>query len=392
MTSTPIMRALQQFTKTFTSEPEALFYAPGRVNLIGEHTDYNNGFVLPCAIEYGTYMAIGCNNENTFRVLACDINQELSEWSLLAPIKQDATYSWANYLRGVHQEFTRRGFDIQKGLNIAVAGNVPQGAGLSSSASFSVAFATALSHINHIHLPPAEIAKICQAAENDFVGCHCGIMDQLISAEGKARHAILIDCSDLSLRQISMPENLKLMIIDSKVKRGLVESEYNLRREQCEAAAKIMNLASLRAADLNVLQQYQSQMPDEVFRRARHVITENTRTLAAAEALQKNDIKMLSQLMAESHASMRDDFQITVPPIDLLVTLVSAVIGEQGGVRMTGGGFGGCVVCLLPESLCPLVIAAIDQHYAATTRFSAQIHLCEAGDGARQLSLTAPYL
>ncbi|MES2822968.1 MAG: galactokinase [Pseudomonadota bacterium] len=390
MISNPITRALQQFTETFTSEPEALFYAPGRVNLIGEHTDYNNGFVLPCAIEYGTYMAIGCNNENTFRVLACDINQESSDWSLLEPIKHDVTHTWANYLRGVHHEFIRRGFNIQKGLNIAVAGNVPQGAGLSSSASFSVAFATALSQINAIHLQPVEIAKICQAAENNFVGCHCGIMDQLISAEGKAGQAVLIDCNDLSLRQISMPENLKLMIIDSKVKRGLVESEYNLRREQCEAAAEIMNVASLRDADVNILQQYKSQLSDEVFRRARHVITENTRTLAAAEALQTGDIKMLSQLMAESHASMRDDFQITVPPIDLLVELVSDVIGEQGGVRMTGGGFGGCVVCLLPESLCQSVINVIDHHYAATTGFSAEIHLCEASEGARQLSLTAP--
>ncbi len=380
---------MQQFTQTFQCEPEALFYAPGRVNLIGEHTDYNNGFVLPCAIGYGTYMVIGCNNDNRFRVLACDIDQELSEWNLLAPIDHDASYTWANYLRGVHQEFFRRGFNLQKGLNIAVAGNVPQGAGLSSSASFSVAFATALSQIYNLHLPPAEIAKICQAAENDFVGCKCGIMDQLISAEGEANQAILIDCNDLSLRKISMPENLKLMIIDSKVKRGLVESEYNLRREQCEAAAKIMNVASLRNADLDLLQQYKSQLPDDVLRRARHVITENTRTLAAAEALQRSDIKMLSQLMAESHASMRDDFEISVPPIDLLVALVSSVIGEQGGVRMTGGGFGGCVVCLLPEHLCQPVSNAIADHYAATTGFSAQIHLCEAGEGARQLSLTA---
>lgn len=376
---------IKQFSTTFNNKPEAMFYAPGRVNLIGEHTDYNNGFVMPCAIDRGTYMSVGKNHNQIFRVMAYDQNQTLSEWSISDQVQPDDANSWANYLRGVHQEFLKRGFTFTQGYDFCCAGNIPQGAGLSSSASFSVAFATALSELNHFNLTPTDIALICQAAENNFVGCKCGIMDQLISAAGQKQHALLIDCRDLSSRSVKMPEQLSLLIIDSKVKRGLVESEYNLRRQQCEAAARIMGVDSLREADLHRLTEYKNKMSDIEFRRAHHVITENARTELAAVALSQNDIPLLSRLMAESHQSMRDDFAITIKPIDLLVEIVSNIIGDSGGVRMTGGGFGGCVVSLLPHHLVDTVTQAISDQYTAHTQLIANTYICNAGNGAGRI-------
>jgi len=381
----PLHRAQQAYEQRFNQSPERLFQAPGRVNLIGEHTDYNNGFVLPTAIDRGTYMALGYRDDNVIQVMALDIEQQESRWKSEAPIPHDTKHSWANYLRGVHQEFIAAGHTTTQGMNIVVAGNIPQGAGLSSSASFSVVFSTALNAINELQLSPEELALLCQAAENNFVGCQCGIMDQLISAAGNQDHALLIDCKDLSLHPVPIPTSMAVMIIDSKVTRGLVDSEYNDRREQCERAARNLDVTSLREASMADLMANKNKLDAIAFKRAHHVISENTRTLGAADALKHNDIGRLSTLMAESHASMRDDFEITVPAIDFLVELISAKIGNKGGVRMTGGGFGGCVVCVLPPELVSAVKDTIDAFYGPETGLIAEIHLCKASAGAGEI-------
>lgn len=377
-------KVVRLFSEHFGSDPEAVFYAPGRVNLIGEHTDYNGGFVLPCAIDRHTCLAIKTRADNRFRVIAANIDSRASQWHSSLPMEADNENPWSNYLRGVNEQFLKRG-KTPLGMDIVVLGNIPQGAGLSSSAAFSVAFATAINHAGRIGLSAAEIALLCQAAENEFVGCKCGIMDQLISAAGKRQHALLIDCKSLDYKAINLPDDAAILIIDSKVSRGLVDSEYNTRRSQCEEAAAVLQVESLREASMDGLQASESLMSDKTFRRARHVISENKRTTAAADALAGGDYAALSGLMSASHASMRDDFEITTPEIDFLVEIVSQVLGNEGGVRMTGGGFGGCVVALAPTSYSEKIINAVTERYPQKTGLAPEIHLCTASDGAGRI-------
>lgn len=371
----------QSFVRHFRTDPDAVFQAPGRVNLIGEHTDYNGGFVLPCAIDRRTFMAVKVRTDNRFHVIAANVGDTASRWDSSLPIEPDSVNSWSNYLRGVTEQFLKRK-KTPPGMDIVVLSDIPQGAGLSSSASLSVAFATAVNHIGKLGMSPIEIARLCQAAENEFVGCKCGIMDQLISASGKRRHALLIDCKDLSYREINLPPDLEILIVDSKVSRGLVDSEYNIRRSQCEEAAAILQVDSLRGADMERLLASERRMAADTFRRARHVISENERTVAAAEALVRGDYAALSRYMAASHASMRDDFEITTPEIDFLVEIVGRVLNERGGVRMTGGGFGGCVVALAPKSCGKSIIDTVTGRYPEKTGLVPEIHLCSASDGA----------
>lgn len=381
---TQINQLKTAFSTQFGGEATDIYQAPGRVNLIGEHTDYNDGFVLPAAINYQTVVACRRNNSNQIEVLACDFNNETDIIDLDAPITHQSAPEWANYVRGVIVEFQRLGIQLG-GLSIAITGNVPQGAGLSSSAALEVAVATALNDLFCAGLSPSDIALLSQRAENDFVGCNCGIMDQLISATGVAAGAQLIDCRDLSTQAVDVPSDLQIMVINSNVKRGLVDSEYNLRREQCEAVANHFNVKALRDITSAELNTRRAELEPELFRRARHVITENERTLIAAEALNSGDIPTLSRLMAASHDSMRDDFNITVAPIDWLVENIHQQLGLQGGVRMTGGGFGGCVVALVPESLVAAIIQLVEQHYQAATGLVADIYLCNSSQGARRI-------
>lgn len=378
-------KVVRLFSEHYGEDPEAVFYAPGRVNLIGEHTDYNGGFVLPCAIDRHTYLAIKTRADHRFRVVAANLGHRISEWRSSLPISSDSENSWSNYLRGVNEQFLKRG-KTPIGMDIMVLGNIPQGAGLSSSAAFSVAFATAVNYVGHLGMSAVEIALLCQAAENEFVGCKCGIMDQLISAAGKRQHALLIDCRSLDYKAINLPADAAIVIIDSKVSRGLVDSEYNTRRSQCEEAAAALRVGSLREASMDSLLVNENLMGAEPFRRARHIISENERTTAAAEALSASDYTALSGLMAASHASMRDDFEITTPEIDFLVEIVARVLGNKGGVRMTGGGFGGCVVVLAPKTYSEKIIDAVTENYAGKTGLTAEIHLCIASDGAGALS------
>lgn len=377
----PRGKAEAAFKSAFGSAPTHFFRAPGRVNLIGEHTDYNDGFVLPAAIDFQTVIAASRRDDRQVRVVAADYDNEEDIFSLDEPIEPHESRLWANYIRGVVKVLLARGHAID-GLDLAVSGNVPQGAGLSSSASLEVGVGQSFASLFDLPLSKEDIALVGQEAENTFVGVQCGIMDQLVSSSGKAGHALLIDCRSLETKPVPVPDGLVLMIIDSHVVHGHVGGEYNSRREQCEEAARILGVKALRDISLEDLTPRLGELPPLAAKRAHHVVSENERVLTAARALEVGDIKTLSALMAASHASMRDDFEITVPAIDLIVEIVSGVIGDKGGVRMTGGGFGGCVVALLPPGLVAKVKEALAKWYGPETGLKEAVYICQPMAGA----------
>jgi galactokinase len=372
------------FTHNFGAKPSRHFQAPGRVNLIGEHTDYNDGFVLPCAIDYQTLVAVTPRDDMTVRVVAVDYSNQQDEFSLDCDIEPHSAQLWSNYVRGVVKHLQLRGH-VFKGADLAITGNVPQGAGLSSSASLEVAIGETFRGLYKLSLTKAEVALNGQEAENRFVGCQCGIMDQMVSACGSKFNALLLDCRSLDAELISMPENLAVMIINSNVKRGLVDSEYNTRRLQCEEAARTLGLKALRDISLVELQNRKDELSEVVYRRAHHVVSDSERTVLAAQALRENDVVQLSGLMAESHISMRDDFEITVSPIDFAVEMLTEYLGNRGGVRMTGGGFGGCMVALMPHDMVDGAKQLMADRYHAETGYKETVYICSASDGAGEI-------
>ncbi|KZX54933.1 galactokinase [Halioglobus sp. HI00S01] len=367
---------LSAFESTFGARPAALVRAPGRVNLIGEHTDYNAGYVLPCAISYETLVAISPRQDSHVNVIALDWELQRDAFDLQQPIDHHPQQQWSNYVRGVAVELIRRDYAL-RGCDIAITGNVPQGAGLSSSAALEVGLAKAMLVASDLDAPPLELALIGQAAENDFVGCACGIMDQLISAAGVDGQALLIDCQDLAITPVLLPDSLRLVMINSNVQRGLVDSEYNTRREQCEAVAAHFGVSSLRQLDPAQFAARASELEPVARKRAQHVLEENQRVLDTVAALEQGDLPRLGQLMAASHASMRDLFEITTPEIDLLVETLSEVAGERGGARMTGGGFGGCVVALLAKDLVDSALQEVNKRYFAATGLRETVYQSE---------------
>ncbi|MUH97113.1 galactokinase [Aliivibrio fischeri] len=369
------------FNSVLSYAPTHIVQAPGRVNLIGEHTDYNDGFVLPCAINYQTVVAAAKRDDNMVRVVSVDYGNETDEFDITQEITFQENKMWSNYIRGVVKCLIGRGYEF-KGADISVSGNVPQGAGLSSSAALEVVIGQTFKELYNLDISQAEIALNGQQAENEFVGCNCGIMDQMISAEGNENHAMLLDCRSLETTAVSMPEDMSVVIINSNKKRGLVDSEYNTRREQCEEAARIFGVKALRDVTIEEFNAKAHELDEMVAKRARHVITENDRTEEAAKVLASGDMKRMAVLMAESHASMRDDFEITVSEVDILVDIVKNVIGAEGGVRMTGGGFGGCIVALVPPMLVDEVKAAVEELYEAKTGLKESIYVCQATNGA----------
>ncbi|OED94420.1 galactokinase [Vibrio breoganii] len=381
-----IQNVKSSFEQVLNYKPTHIIQAPGRVNLIGEHTDYNDGFVLPCAINYQTMVAAAKRDDNIVRVISVDYDNAVDEFDITQEIVFQQDKMWANYIRGVVKCLLGRGFKF-KGADISVTGNVPQGAGLSSSAALEVVIGQTFKVLYQLEISQAEIALNGQQAENEFVGCNCGIMDQMISAEGRENHAMLLDCRSLETKSVSMPEDMSVVIINSNKKRGLVDSEYNTRREQCEEAARIFAVKALRDVTIEQLEGKASELDEVVFKRARHVITENNRTLEATDALIAGDMKRMGELMAESHASMRDDFEITVSEVDTLVEIVKNVVGSAGGVRMTGGGFGGCIVALVPPSLVEEIKSSVEQQYEAATGLKESIYVCQAKQGAGLVEL-----
>lgn len=374
-------KTLSLFAETFGYPATVTIQAPGRVNIIGEHTDYNDGFVLPCAIDYQTVISGAPRADRTVRVIAADCDNQQDTFSLDAPIVPHAIWQWSNYVRGVVKHLQTRNTHFG-GADLVISGNVPQGAGLSSSASLEVAVGTVFQQLYHLPLDGTQIALNGQEAENQFVGCNCGIMDQLISALGKKGSALLIDCRSLSNKAVSMPEGVSILIINSNFKRTLVGSEYNTRRQQCETGARFFQQKTLRDVTFDDFTARMHELDPLVAKRVRHVLSENARTLEAASALENGDLIRMGELMAQSHASMRDDFEITVPHIDTLVEIVKEVIGKNGGVRMTGGGFGGCVVALVPEALVPKVKQAVDAQYEIQTGIKETFYVCKPSQGA----------
>ncbi len=368
------------FEQQFKRSAEVVCHAPGRVNIIGDHTDYNDGFVLPAAINYGTTIAASVREDSVVKVYAHDCDQQTNEFNL-NEILFDQQMMWSNYVKGTLQALMKQYPDI-KGANLVVSGNVPQGAGLSSSASFEVAILKAFAQLYQLDLKGVNAALIGQQAENDFVGCNCGIMDQLISAMGLQGHAMLLDCKDLSFEDAPIPDDLTLFIVNSNVKRGLVDSAYNLRRQQCEAVAKHFGVSALRDVTIEQLNSDQDKIEPELFKRARHVISENSRAITTLKALKDNDMATISVAMKASHISLRDDFEVTTKEMDGLVEMIDSVLGEKGGVRMTGGGFGGCIVALVPTAMVEQVKDVVNSRYEKEFDLKANIYQCIATQGA----------
>lgn len=356
-------RVVRTFASAFDASPDVVARAPGRVNVLGEHTDYNEGFVFPCAIGFETQAAAKARADGVVRVIAADVAGALDEFSVRPPITRSRVNPWADYVRGVIREMIREGFEFAGG-DFALAGNVPQGAGLSSSASLEVAVALAVAAL--AGRPDADrtlLARICQKAENDFVGCKCGIMDQLVAARGVEGAALFIDCRTLDCTPVRGADEISVLIVHSGVVHGHAGGHYNDRRRQCEAAAAALGVPSLRDADMALLDRRAAALDPVVFRRARHVITENARTLEAAAVFAQGDLRTLGDLMRASHCSMRDDFEITTPEVDRLAWLLNEVIGPDGGARMTGGGFGGAVVALAHQGRVREIAAKIEREY-----------------------------
>ena len=370
----------------FGTAPALVAYAPGRVNLIGEHTDYNGGFVLPAAIDFGTAVAAGRRDDQRVRVVALDFGQETDEFESGVDIPFNSELMWSNYVRGVVQVLRAAGHRVD-GVDLVISGDVPQGAGLSSSASLEMALIEALRTLFDLAIDTKAMALLGQAAENRFVGINCGVMDQMISANGQKDHALLIDCHSNDFEQIPVPADLRILIVNSNRQRGLVDSAYNERRAQCEAAAGSFGVALLRQVNEADFARHQDRLEPLVRKRARHVITENERTLLATEAFRQGDMATLGRLMAASHTSMREDFEITVPEIDYLVTLLQGVTGDAGGARMTGGGFGGCVVAVMPQALIPAAIEAVEANYETKTGLMADVYPCTPSAGASHTRL-----
>ncbi|MGJ3648017.1 galactokinase [Sphingomonas sp. GlSt437] len=383
------MKALEQrarsgFERAFGGPPELLAAAPGRVNLIGEHTDYNDGWVLPAAISVGTIVAARPRADARIRAAALDFDA-VCDFPIDAPITRALPGDWSNYLRGVAAVLQAQGADL-RGADLAIAGNIPTGAGLSSSASLEVALGLALTELAGLNgYDRTQLALAGQRAEHDFAGCQCGIMDQLVSARAAAGNALLIDCRSLATMSVLMAPETAVLIVHSGIRRELVEGEYNTRRRQCEEAARRLGVPALRDASTEELDAAGDRLDPVVFRRARHVITENARTLAAADALTEGNLATLGALMAASHTSMRDDFEITTPAIDALVGQLSELIGDRGGVRMTGGGFGGAVVAIAARNVIEEAAQAIGNSYRTPDGDPPVVMIEEPAGGARLL-------
>jgi galactokinase len=367
--------------------PYRVVIAPGRVNLIGEHTDYNDGFVLPIAINRDMLLVGALRSDRQVRVYSIDMQQENN--INLDDITFDQNMRWSNYVRGVLHVLQEAGYPVA-GMDMVMTGNVPQGAGLSSSAALEVGVLMLSSSLSGFTVPGVEAAKLCQRAENTFVGVNCGIMDQFISRLGAQDSALLIDCRNLDYRHISWSgDRVRLLVVDTRVKRGLVDSEYNQRRCECEKGVEILaqlipGVKALRDVSLEQLHSYKHLLSDRVFARCMHVVGENQRVLDAVQALKKGDWQRLGALMYESHASLRDLYQVSCRELDLVVELAQAVPGVYGA-RMTGAGFGGCAIALVQKEVVESLLDVMSSKYAAETGYEPGLLLTGAAAGARIL-------
>jgi len=369
-----------QFTARFGQPPALVVRAPGRVNLIGEHTDYNDGFVMPLAIDRAVWIALRPRSDRKVVLTSLDYNESaefLLDGLTVSGQKQGA---WIEYLKGVAWAMTDAGHRLT-GWEGVMAGDVPLGAGLSSSAAVEMAAARVFAAVSQIDWNAPAMALLGQRAENKWVGVNCGIMDQLISATGQAGHAVLIDCRSLALTPVPFPPGLAVVVLDTATRRGLVDSAYNERRSQCEAASRIFQVKALRDVSFTRFQQEADKLDPLTRRRVRHVISENERTVKAAEAMQAGDVELLGKLMDESHVSLRDDYEVSN---DALNAMVESARGHRAcrGARMTGAGFGGCAVAIVNAAEADDFVAHTTATYQKRTGLKPAVYVCQATAGA----------
>ena len=372
----------QYFEGLFGSRPR-VFSAPGRVNLLGEHTDYNDGFVMPCAIGFSTRVAISPRPDRKLVVRSEEFSEQL-EFDL-ENLPSQGKGVWSDYVLGIAVMLREIGHPTP-GATLLVRGEVPIGAGLSSSAAIEVSSALALMSLNGAQLSLPEVAKLCQRAENVFIGARVGIMDQFVSCLGKAGHALLLDCRSLEFKLIPIPENVRLVICNTMVKHDHASGAYNRRREECDEGVKILTrwypeTRALRDISLPQLEQHTAEIPATVYKRCLHVVTENQRVLEGAKYLAEGDLCRFGSLMRESHGSLRDLFEVSCRELDIMVEIAESLDGYCGG-RMTGGGFGGCTVNLVRAPDASRFAGQISEQYQAATGIRPDVYVCSAANGA----------
>lgn len=363
------------------------FFSPGRVNLIGEHTDYNGGYVLPCALSFGTYLLVRSNNSRRIQFATTNFDHR-GEINLDEPFEKEGK-SWINYPLGVLNEFRKIAKEID-GVDLLYSGDIPNGAGLSSSASIEMVTAFAMNQLFGFGLDRMDLVKLSQKAENIFVGVNCGIMDQFASGMGAADHALFLNCDTLDYERVPLKlDGMKIVIANTNKRRGLADSKYNERRAQCEAAVEalrkeknIKHLSDLNLEELNSLMHLISD--EDQKKRARHVISENHRTLNAIEALNSGKIEFFGQLMNQSHDSLRDDYEVTGVELDTLVDEARKIDGTIGS-RMTGAGFGGCTVSIVKSDSVETFIREVGKGYSDRTGLTADFYVAEIGDGSKEI-------
>ncbi len=373
------------FKSAFQQTPR-IFRAPGRVNLIGEHTDYNDGFVMPAAVAFSTYVGI-CGRPD--RKLLIRSSEFPGNFDFDLDLPENRLGQWCDYVLGVARALQQRGCQLS-GANILIHGEVPIGSGLSSSAALEVSSALALMSLNSVQLPLPEVAKLCRKAENEFVGARVGIMDQFVSCMGKAAHALLLDCRSLEYKFVPIPPGIRLVVCNTKVKHDLATGEYNKRREECEEGVRYFArwdpaVHALRDVSVKLLEQHLADLPSTIAKRCTHVVRENQRALDAARALTDGDLPEVGKLMRESHNSLRDFYEVSCRELDVMVDSAKGLPGFIGG-RMTGGGFGGCTVNLVHEEQSQNFASQIAERYKKATGIDPQVYLCTAEDGAQELS------
>jgi galactokinase len=383
------MTAAEQIKQNFRAlygEDARVFRAPGRVNLIGEHTDYNDGFVMPAAIDLYTWVAAAPREDRHFLIHSEDFSETV-EFDLDEAAPRPRGH-WSDYARGVVVELEQAGYRL-RGASLLARSEVPIGAGLSSSAAIEVGVALAMLDLANQTIDRVELAKLCQRAENEFVGARVGIMDQFISCNGRARHALMLDCRTLDYRLVPLPENARLVIANTMVKHKLASGEYNTRRAECEAGVRHLSkylpkIRALRDVTLDELKQYGKDLPEVIYKRCRHVISENSRVILAAEALERRDLEAFGHLMRESHRSLRDDYEVSCRELDIMVELAEKIVGVYGA-RMTGGGFGGCTINIVEAAHVEEFNRKVAYGYEQATGLKPEIYICAAANGAQEI-------
>ncbi len=377
-------RVVREFEERFDAQPKFLARAPGRVNLIGDHTDYNGGFVLPIAIDRSVWIALRPRNDRRVVVYSVEFD-ERAGFDLDAEMSSALTggerKGWIEYVHGVAWSLRDAGYPLGRGWDGVAAGDVPVGAGLSSSGALELATARAFAGLGGLAWEPIAMARLAQRAETEWVGVDSGIMDQLISAAGRAGHALLIDSRSLQTRAVRLPTEVSVVVLDTATRRREMDARLNERRGQCAAAAAFFGVPALRDVDMTMLSARGGELDSLVRKRARHVVTENERVLAAATALEGGDVERVGRLMDESHASLRDDFEVSRPELDTIVRLARAQDGCYGA-RMTGVGFGGSAVALVASDAAHDFVREVTRRYAAEVGLQPALYVCVASQGA----------